>query len=169
MFLEAALSDSHLHGGLDAARQEGMGGDELVWPESGGKEPGRMVMGEPVGAEQGEQGRREWDVAVLATFAVLDMDDHASTVDLGNAQVDAFAEAQASSIDGGETGTVARQAQRGEQTVDLLNAEDGREGTALGRADQFKGGPGALQGMDKEELDGGESDGDGGGGRRVCH
>ena len=48
--------------------------------------------------------------------------------------------------------------------MDLVDAEDGREGTALGRADQFKGGPGALQGMDNQELDGGEGDGDGAGG-----
>ena len=48
--------------------------------------------------------------------------------------------------------------------MDLVEAEDGREGTALGRADELKGGPGALQGMDKQELDGGEGDGDGAGG-----
>jgi hypothetical protein len=48
--------------------------------------------------------------------------------------------------------------------VDLVEAEDSREGAALGRADEFKGGPGALQGMDKQELDGGESERDGAGG-----
>ena len=55
----------------------------------------------------------------------------------------------------------ARKAERGEETVDLVEAEDGRERTTLGRADEVKGGPGALQGVDKEELDGGEGDGDG--------
>jgi hypothetical protein len=69
-----------------------MGGDELVRPESGGKEPGGMAMGAPVGAEQGEQGRRERDEAVLAAFALLNMDHHASTVDLGDAQEDALGE-----------------------------------------------------------------------------
>ena len=93
MFLEATLGDSSLHGGLDTARQERVGGDELARPASGGKEPGGMTMSKPVGAEQGEQGRGERDEAVLAALAVLDMDDHASTVDLGDAQVDAFTEA----------------------------------------------------------------------------
>jgi hypothetical protein len=93
MLLKATLGDSSLHGGLDTARQEWVGGDELVRPASGGKEPGGMAMGEPVGAKKGEQGRRERDVAVLAAFAVLDVDHHASTVDLGDAQVDSFAEA----------------------------------------------------------------------------
>ena len=93
MLVKATLGDSSLHDGLDTARQERVGGDELVRPASGGKEPGGMAMGEPVGAKKGEQGRRERDVAVLAAFAILDVDDHASTVDLGDAQVDTFAEA----------------------------------------------------------------------------
>src|ERR671932_2786657 len=100
MLLEATLADSRLHSGLDTARQERVGGEELVRPASGGKEPGRVTIGEPVGAEEGEQGRGERDEAVLAAFARLDMDHHARTVDLGDAQVDAFAEAQASGING---------------------------------------------------------------------
>ena len=93
MLLEATLGDSSLHGGFDAARQERVGGDEFARSASGGKEPGRMTMGAPVGAEQGEQRRGEGKVAVLAAFAVLTMDDHASAVDLGNTEVDAFATA----------------------------------------------------------------------------
>ncbi len=93
MLLEATLGDRRLHGGLNAARQERVGGEALTRPAPGRKEPGGMPMGAPVGAEEGEQGRREGDVAVLTAFARLDMDDHAGTVDLGDAQVDAFAEA----------------------------------------------------------------------------
>ena len=74
MLLEATLADSRLHSGLDTARQERVGGEELVRPASGRKEPGRMPMGAPVGAEEGEQGRGERDEAVLAAFALLDMD-----------------------------------------------------------------------------------------------
>ncbi len=86
MLLEATLGDGSVHGGLDTPRQERVGGDELVRPASSRKEPGGMPVGAPVGAEQREEGRREWDIAVLAAFAVLDMDDHARTVDLGNTQ-----------------------------------------------------------------------------------
>ncbi len=59
---------------------------------------------------------------------------------------------------------VARQPERGEQALHLGDAQNGREGTALGRANELKGGPGALQGMDKQELDGRQGDGDGAGG-----
>src|SRR5918998_2238303 len=48
--------------------------------------------------------------------------------------------------------------------MDLLDAEDGGEGAGFARVDEVEDGPGALQGVDKQELDGGEGDGDGAGG-----
>src|ERR671932_1225313 len=93
MFLEATLGDSGLQGRLHAARQERMGGAELSDLASCRKEPDRMTVGEPVRAQQGEQGRRERDVAVLGPLTALNMDHHPCTVDLRHAQMNTFTQA----------------------------------------------------------------------------
>ncbi len=48
--------------------------------------------------------------------------------------------------------------------MDLVEAENSWQFALLGRADEVKGGPGALQGALKEELDSAQGDGDGAGG-----
>ncbi len=53
------------------------------------------------------------------------------------------------------------QAHRAEEAAYLLDTEDRREGAALPRAHEVEDGPGALQGVDIEELDGGEGGGEG--------
>src|SRR3954470_19649577 len=93
MFLEAALGDGCLQGRRDTARQEWVAGAAFPDLAAGGKEPDGMTMGAPVRTEQGKQRRRERDIAILGALAALDMDHHARTVDLGNAELDAFAHA----------------------------------------------------------------------------
>src|SRR4051794_19961487 len=55
-------------------------------------------------------------------------------------------------------------AEGAKQAMDLLDAEDGGQGARFAGVDEVEDGPGTLQGVDKEELDGGEGDGDGAGG-----
>ncbi len=59
---------------------------------------------------------------------------------------------------------MVRLAERAEEAMDLLDAEDGGQGAGFARVDEVEDGPGTLQGVYKQELDGGEGDGDGAGG-----
>jgi hypothetical protein len=52
-------------------------------------------------------------------------------------------------------------AKRAEEAMDLLDAEDGGQGAWVARVDEVEDGPRALQGVDKQKLDGREGDGDG--------
>ena len=94
MLLEATVTSSSLQGGLDTPRghgERGCGGVEVS--PGGGKEIERMAVGASVLAEQGEGVGRERDEAVPAAFGLLDMQQHARTVDLRDTQEDTFGEA----------------------------------------------------------------------------
>ena len=65
---------------------------------------------------------------------------------------------------GSETGVILGQAQGAQEAMHLVDAEDSGEFALLGRADEVKGRPGALQRALKEELDRTQGDGDGAGG-----
>jgi hypothetical protein len=52
-----------------------------------------MAVAAPVSTEQRQELGSERNIAVFAALAVLDVDQHAGTVDLRDAQVDRFVEA----------------------------------------------------------------------------
>src|SRR5687768_6272790 len=58
---------------------------------------------------------------------------------------------------------MVRLAYRAEEVTDFLDAEDGGQGAWFARVDEVEHGPRALQGVHKQELDGGEGNGDGAG------
>jgi hypothetical protein len=86
---EGALADQ-----LDGAES-----DRPVGPASG-EEVGRGPFGRPVGPEHVQQARGEHDVAVLASLALADADDHAGAVDVLEAEVGDLGEPQAGGIGG---------------------------------------------------------------------
>jgi hypothetical protein len=91
MLLEATLGCGRLNGSLDAATRHWFGPLELF--PAGWKEPDRIAVGQPVSTQERQELGSKRDVAVFAALAILDVDLHASTVDLGNAQEDSFVEA----------------------------------------------------------------------------
>src|SRR5215211_4938709 len=52
-----------------------------------GKEPDRIAMGQPVGAQQGQGPLWQWDGAVLVAFAAPNVQLHAGTIDLGHLEL----------------------------------------------------------------------------------
>src|SRR5687768_1839910 len=91
MLLEAALSRSRLHRCLHSATRHWFGPLEQL--PAGWEEPDRVAVGPPVSTEERQELRSKRDVAVFAALAVLDVDLHAGTVDLRDAQEDSFIEA----------------------------------------------------------------------------
>ena len=66
----------------------------------------------PVGAQDAQQLRREHDVAVLATLAPLDPDQHPAAVNLASLKAGHLADPQAGPIGRGQRGTVAQPGHR---------------------------------------------------------
>ena len=118
-------------------------------------------MGCPVLAEQREGLLRQRHRAILRPFAVTYVDDHPGTVNIGNLQVGAFLQPQATGIDGAQTGSRARQPHTLEDRVHFLQAEDDREFVLLGWPHEGQDGPFPLESTFVEELDAAQRDGAG--------
>ena len=95
-----------------------------------GEEPVGRPCDLPVFAEQGEQPRREHDVAVLAALGLSDADDHAFAVDVVDPEADDLGEPEAGGVGGHEDGAVLDADEGGEERGDLVGAED--DGEPLG-------------------------------------
>src|SRR6266851_8215501 len=92
---EGALDTGATHGG---GRRRTLG----VIAPSGGKEPGGVTMGFPVGAEQSQRLGGQGHVTVLGTLAAVDMDLEALAINIRDLQGEGFMEPEAQAIDGGE-------------------------------------------------------------------
>jgi hypothetical protein len=77
----------------------------------------------PPGPQQVEQARREHDVTVLAAFALLDADDHALAVNVGDLERDDFGGAQAGAVGHAQRRLVLKPRRGSEQPLHLLDAE----------------------------------------------
>jgi hypothetical protein len=120
----------------------------------GRKEPDRVAMGAPLAAEQGERARGQGDVAGLEALAAADLELHAGAVDPGDLQVDAFADAQAAGVDGGEAGVVGGPVDVVKNPPDFLDAEHDGQGLGGAGTKQVKPRPGTLERHLEEELEG---------------
>jgi hypothetical protein len=95
-----------------------------------------VAVGPPIAAEEVEGRRGERDVAVLGTLSPVDMDHHASGIDIGDFKVKAFVKSQAAGIDGGEIGVILEGFDLGKDGTDFFDAEDGGESSlGLGTED----------------------------------
>ncbi len=95
-----------------------------------------MAVGDPIAAEQTESGLGERDVAILGALSTVDMDHHASGIDIGDFEVEAFMKSEAAGIDGGEIGVILGGMDLGKNGSDFFAAEDGGEATfGLGTQD----------------------------------
>src|SRR5262249_50059336 len=94
-FAEGALDAGATHG-------RGRGRTLLMMPSGGGKEPGGVTMGFPVGPEQCQRIGGQGDVPVFGALTSVDMDLEALAINVRDLQEEGFLEPQAQAIDGGE-------------------------------------------------------------------
>lgn len=117
---EGALDTRATHGG-DRRRTLG------VIPPSGGKEPRRVPMGFPGGAEESEGICGEGDVAVFGALAMMDMDLEALAINVRTLKRESFMEPESQALDGGEGDLVVQGSGGGEEPSNFLHTEDGRQ------------------------------------------
>jgi hypothetical protein len=117
---EGTLNTGPTHG-------RGCGGTLLVIPPGGGKEPGGMTVGFPVGTEQSQRICGEGHVTVLGAFPAVDMDLEALAINVRHLQVQGFMESEAQTIDGGEVDLIVEGSSRLQEPPDLLHTKDGGE------------------------------------------
>src|SRR2546427_10425487 len=91
-------------GALDTGPTHGGGRRRTVFliPPGGGKEPGFVTMGFPVGAQQSQRIFGQGDVTVLGALSSVDMDLEALAVNIGDLKGEGFMEPEAQAIDGSE-------------------------------------------------------------------
>ena len=85
------LAQAGIPCGPDADLVHSLAGDRLAW-DVAREEPVGRPNDLPVFAEQGEQPRREHDVAIPAPFGLSDADDHALAVDVIDSKADDLGE-----------------------------------------------------------------------------
>jgi len=141
-------------GALDAGPTHRVGsrGTLLVIPPRGGKEPGFVTMGFPVGAQQRECICRQGDIPVFGALAAVDMDLEALPIHIGDLQGEGFMEPEAQAINGGEVDLVVQGSGRLEEPPDLLHTEDSGELVDGRRTHEREGMPVALEDMLIEEA-----------------
>lgn len=100
----------------------GMAGEGLLKPGAG-KEPVAGARGFPIRAQQAEERGREHYVAIFAAFALVNPDDHALTINVGEFQMDRFADPQPRRIADGEDGALLQGAHGLQKTRDFLLAQ----------------------------------------------
>jgi hypothetical protein len=119
----------------------------------GGKEPGRVTMGFPEGAEESEGIDGQGDVPVFGTLATMDMALEALAIDVRDLEEEGFMEPEAQAIDGGEVDLVVQGGGRREEPPDLLHTEDGGEPVGGVRTEECEGVPVAFEDVLIEEAD----------------
>ena len=119
-------------GGLLTGSPEDLGGDRMTrcMPAVAGKQPvGRLAPeSAPVDAQRIEQLRAEHDIAVLASLAAPNMNDHALAVDIADLQVRHFCAACAGGIERHQQDAMKGELCRVDQTCDFFLAEHLRAG-----------------------------------------
>jgi hypothetical protein len=108
---------------------------ELIAPGSR-KEPGRVPMGFPGGAEQSQGILGQGDVPVFGALAAVDMDLEALAIEVRDLQGEGFLEPEAQAVDGGEGDLVVPGGSGGKEPPDLLHTEDGGETVCRLRAQE---------------------------------
>ena len=91
------------------------------------KQPALRSCRPPPGTQQFEQMRRQHHVAVFAAFALLDANDHALAVDVGDLERDHLAGAQACAISHAQRRLVFEPRRRIQEPRHLLRAEHNRQ------------------------------------------
>ena len=161
--VDAACLPSGAQGVLHALARHGGGcrGQRDPAPARRRNKPHRVAVGFPGLAEplQGLVGQRHR--AVLGPVATAHVDKPAGTLPVGNLQVGALWQAQATGVNRRQTGPLPRQPPTREARVHCLEAEDDRQLVRLRWSHEGQGGPCPLEGILVEERATAEGDGAG--------
>jgi len=125
----------------------------VLIPPGGGKDPGRIPVSFPGGAEEIEGICGSRDVPVFGALASMDMDLEALAIDIGDLQGEGFVEPEAQARDGGAGDLVVHRCGRREEPPDLLDTEDGWKPACGLCAQERQGVPVALEDVLIEEAD----------------
>jgi hypothetical protein len=114
---------------MDAAagHRGGGAGQVCVIASGSGKEPGGVAVRFPGGASQVEGVIRQRDGAVLGALTPVSVDHVARAVDVTHLKGERFVEAQSTAGEGSEGDAIVQRRQSLEESVDLLEAENGWE------------------------------------------
>jgi hypothetical protein len=159
-FAEGALDTGATHRG---SRRRTLG----VIAPGGGKEPGRVAMGFPVSAEQGQCLFGQGNIPVFGALAAVDMDLETWAIDVGDLQEEGFVESESQAIDGGEVDLVVQGGSGRQEALDLLHTEHGGETVRDLRAHECEGVPIAFEDVLIEEANTTVADTHGGWGEAV--
>src|SRR5713101_1717687 len=127
MGMDALVLKTGSFSGLLTGGPEHLGGDRITcrMPSVAGKQPVRGLVPEPapIDAQRIEQLRAEHDIAVLASLASPNMNDHPLAVDIADLQVRHFCATCACGIERHQQDAMEGKLCRVNQTRDLLLAE----------------------------------------------
>src|ERR1700688_4955323 len=156
-------------GGLLTGVPENLGGDRMTrrMPSVAGEQPigGLAFQPAPVDAERIEQLGAEHDIAVLASLASADMNDHALAVDIADLQMRHFCAPCARGIERHQQDAMKRKLCSVDQTRYFFLAEYLGQVQNLLRIRRFGNAPAALQHLDIEKAQGCQALGYGVGGQ----
>ena len=143
-------------GGLLASVPENLGGDRMTrrMPSVAGEQPvsGLALQPAPVDAQGIEQLGAEHDIAVLASLASPDMNDHPLAVDIADLQVRHFCATCARGIEGHQQNAMKGKLCRVDQTRDFFLAEYLGQVQNLLRIRRLGNAPASLQHLHIEEA-----------------
>ena len=118
----------------------------------GGKEPGRVTMGFPGGAEQREGLGGQRDVPVFGALATMDMDLEALAIDVRDLEGEGCMEPEAQARDRGAGDLVVERGGGRQESPDFLHTEHSREMVGGWRAQECEGVPVTLEDVLREEA-----------------
>jgi len=109
-----------------------------------------------VSAQFLEQDGAEHDVSVLATFAALNVHDHASAVDIADLQARELGAAHAGAVEGHQNGAIEGSRRSLDELCYFFLTENGGQAIALLGIGSVGNAPGPLERLDVEEAQGAE-------------
>ncbi len=149
------LGQSNPAAGLDAVPLQGGRAEGAVGGLAGEEQVARPVA-PPVVPQLVEQPPGQGDATVLLALTLADVDEHAAGVEVGNAQVDEFVDAEAAGVQGAEDHARGWVGESVEDGMHLGAAEHDRQGLGLLAVGDEGDSVGALQDVRVEEAEGGD-------------
>ena len=126
---DSAGTEGDAEGALEGAaghRFSGRAG-ALATTAFGGKEQDRMTMGFPLLAQEEQGALRQWDVAVLITFAAADVEEHALGIDVADLEIQTFPETEPAGVEGDEADAMVQSWDHGQDPAHFGSGEDDGE------------------------------------------
>lgn len=154
---DAAGFEGQAKAALESAARHGFGGraGPLAATTFGGEQKDRMAVGFPELAQEQQGALGQGDVAVAIAFAGADMQEHASGIDVGNLEAQAFTQSQTAGVDGDEADAMVEQGNLGQDAANLAGGKHHGEfelGVGAGQFQLVR--PGTVESFLPEELDG---------------